>query len=112
MPAPPARVSATKATRHSSASTPVWAARPLLTPPSIRSVRLRCSGGGGVESEPGSGVDVMTRACAPRGVRHIGERPDPSLVPHLRGSPDAHAVLELIIGERLLDTPMRSAPRR
>src|SRR3954471_13191013 len=63
-PAPPARVRATKPTRHRSASMPVYSARPPLTPPSTLSVRLRRScgraggaggGGGGRQARGGSG---------------------------------------------------------
>src|SRR3954447_8978357 len=44
-PVPPARARATKPTRHSSASIPLYSARPPLTPPRILSVRLRRSWG-------------------------------------------------------------------
>src|SRR3954452_11286049 len=63
-PAPPARVRATKPTRHRSASMPLYSASPPLTPPSTLSVRLRRScgraggpggGGGGCQAGGSSG---------------------------------------------------------
>ena len=64
MPVPPARARATKPTRQSSASMPLYSARPPLTPPRILSVRLRRScgraggpggGGGGCQAGGSSG---------------------------------------------------------
>src|SRR3954447_26200548 len=66
-PVPPARVRATKPTRHSRASMPLYSARPPLTPPRILSVRLRRScgrtggpggGGGGCHMGGSSGGGV------------------------------------------------------
>src|SRR3954462_2646934 len=63
-PVPPARARATNPTRHRSASTPLYSARPPLTPPRILSVRLRRScrrtggrggGGGGCQAGGSSG---------------------------------------------------------
>src|SRR3954462_8903321 len=63
-PVPPARARATKPTRQSRASMPLYSARPPLTPPRILSVRLRRScgrtggpgGGGGGRAGGGRGV--------------------------------------------------------
>src|SRR3954468_11728218 len=62
-PVPPARARATKPTRHRSASTPLYSARPPLTPPRILSVRLRRScgraggiGGGGGGCQAGGSI--------------------------------------------------------
>src|SRR3954471_5575536 len=92
-PAPPARVRATKPTRHSTASMPLYSASPPLTPPIIRSVLLRRSCGragalaGGACSHAGwslKGAEgsafVMGRACRPGGPETIRQPPDPSLV--------------------------------
>src|SRR3954451_13526021 len=75
-PEPPAKVRATKPTRQSSASMPLYSARPPQTPPSILPLRLRYScwrgagrsggggGGGGCQAggstgDAGGGADVM-----------------------------------------------------
>src|SRR3954465_2001456 len=75
-PEPPAKVRARKPTRQSSASMPLYSARPPQTPPSILSLRLRYScwrgagrsggggGGGGCQAggstgDAGGGADVM-----------------------------------------------------
>src|SRR5215213_2392605 len=96
-PVPPARARATKPTRHSSASMPLYSARPPLTPPRILSVRLRRSwgrnggpggggggchiggsrGGGGLGGgAAGGGAVVMARSLpiGPAGI-HQGRPP-------------------------------------
>src|SRR3954453_1199857 len=96
MPVAPARVRATKPTRHRSASTPVYSASPPLTPPSTLSVRLRRScgrtgggggGGGGCQAggstggglgggAAGGGAVVMARSLPIRDPRiHQGRPP-------------------------------------
>src|SRR5688500_14493 len=99
MPDPPAKVRATKPTRHSSGSTPLYSARPPATPPIILSVRLRRScgryggsggGGGGCQAGgsgvggAGGGADVMAMSLTGVLARiHQGRPPsDP-------GSPEA-----------------------
>src|SRR5918999_1401689 len=94
MPEPPARVRATKPTRQSTVSMPLYSAKPPLTPPSILSVPLRRSGGragepgsgggcsqvgGSTDGGTGGGADVMGEACRARALRTIGEHPEPSL---------------------------------
>src|SRR4051794_11396749 len=92
-PLPPAKVRATKPTRQSSGSTPLYSARPPATPPIILSVRLRRSwggaggpGGGGGGSQAGGssegggvaggGADVMGRSLPIRDpVIHQGKPP-------------------------------------
>jgi hypothetical protein len=72
MPEPPARVRATKPTRQSTVSMPVCSARPPETPPSMRSVPLRRSGGragwgcaaGGRSDGAEKGADVMPRSLS------------------------------------------------
>src|SRR5215218_10940424 len=96
-PVPAARVRATKPTRQSRASMPVYSARPPLTPPRILSVRLRRNwgrtdggpggGGGGQDGESigggrgggaaGGGADVMGRSL-PTGNPGIHQGTPPS----------------------------------
>src|SRR6478752_3769695 len=89
MPLPPAKVRATKPTRHSSASTPLYSARPPATPPIILLLRLRCScwrsggaGGGGGGQDGGSatggtggGAEVMGNTLPTAGTAHHQGRP-------------------------------------
>src|SRR4051812_38665277 len=94
MPEPPAKARATKPTRQSSGSIPLYWARPPQTPPSILSELLRRScartggpdgGGGGsqagsTDGASGGGADVMPEASPSGGPLTIGERPHPTLV--------------------------------
>src|SRR3954447_14105402 len=93
-PVPPASARATKPTRQSRASMPLYSARPPLTPPRILSVRLRRSwgraggpggGGGGAQAGGsragggggvGGGADVMARSLPTAHLRnHQGTPP-------------------------------------
>src|SRR3954447_4214627 len=91
MPEPPAKVRATKPTRQSNGSIPLYSARPPATPPTSLSVLLRrsCARPGGVaggsqagsaDGGAGGGADVMPQASVPGGSLTIGERPHPTLV--------------------------------
>src|SRR6476646_6846675 len=98
MPVPPAKVRATKPTRHSSGSIPLYSARPPQTPPSIESPVLRCSpdrgcggGGGGGDAGgghvggstggAGGGAEVMAKAWPPGRRTTIREPTHSTLVP-------------------------------
>src|SRR3954453_13807415 len=79
---PPARVRATKATRHRTASTPVCSASPAATPATFLSVLLRARRcGAAVELGGAAGraavevVEVMSSTCAVRAPGGIRDRP-------------------------------------
>src|SRR5829696_2052479 len=96
IPVPPARARATKPTRQSSASTPLYSARPPLTPPKILSVRLRRScgrasgpggggchiggprGGGGLGGGAAGGGAVVMARSVPIGLPGIHQGTPPS----------------------------------
>ena len=84
MPVPPATARATKPTRQSSASMPLYPARPPLTPPRILSVRLRRSwdaagggGGGGGGPDGGSSPAAGRGGGGGRSGCHDEKRADP-----------------------------------
>src|SRR3954453_23201420 len=135
-PAPPARVRATKPTRHSSASMPLYSASPPLTPPRILSVRLRRScgrgggpggGGGGAQAGGwrgggaggvGGGADVMARSLPTAHVRnHQGTPPsDPGsssgVIPRVGwGSPGATIVPMTTVATGAPPRPPLERPR-
>ena len=100
MPEPPASARATKPTRHSSASMPLYSASPPETPPITLSVRLRRScartggpggggggrrcnggGGGGAGAEREAVRKSWQRACRRRAAAIHQGSPHPTLVP-------------------------------
>src|SRR4051812_20355453 len=101
MPLPPATERATKPTRQSSGSMPLYSASPPQTPPTILSVRLRRSGrpGGGASAGDGPSGDgsmsggaggsalVMAQSLLIGATAHIREAPHPTLAPYRGSSP-------------------------